>query len=78
MLGISKRGEPYLRSLLVHGARAALYASRDKDDQLSVWVKRIAERRHHNVAVVALANKTARMAWAMVANGSDYEPMASS
>ena len=75
MLGISKRGEPYLRSLLVHGARSVFHAARDKDDRLSVWVKSIAERRHYNVAVVALANKTARMAWAMVANDTDYEPL---
>ena len=78
MLGISKRGEPYLRSLLVHGARSVFHAARDKDDRLSAWVKSIAERRHRNVAIVALANKTARMAWAMVANGTNYEPMTAS
>ena len=66
MLGISKRGEPYLRSLLVHGGRSALYAARNKEDRLSLWVKGIAARRHPNVAAVALANKTARIAWAVV------------
>jgi transposase len=74
MLGISKRGEPYLRSLLVHGGRSALYAARNKEDRLSLWVKGIAARRHPNVAAVAWANKTARIAWAVVAQGSDYEP----
>jgi len=74
LLGISKRGEPYLRSLLVHGERSALYAARNKDDRLSLWVKGIAARRHPNVAAVAWANKTARLAWAVVAQGSDYVP----
>lgn len=74
LLGISKRGDPYLRKLLVHGARSVIYAARDKDDRLSEWIRRLAGRRHMNVASVALANKTARMAWAMVRNDTDYEP----
>ncbi len=78
LLGISKRGEPYLRSLLVHGGRSALRAARNKDDHLSLWVKGIAVRRHPNVAAVAWANKTARVAWAIVAHGSDYTPQRAS
>jgi transposase len=74
LLGISKRGDPYLRSLLVHGGRAALYAARDKDDRLSLWAKSLAARSHPNVAAVAWANKTARIAWAMIRHGSDYQP----
>jgi transposase len=74
LLGISKRGDSYLRCLLVHGARAVIYAARSKEDRLSQWVTRIATTRHPNVAAVALANKTARMAWAMMKNGTDYEP----
>ena len=74
MLGISKRGDPYLRKLLVHGARSVIYAAKDKDDRLSRWVKGLASRRHMNVATVALANKTARMAWALIRNEQDYEP----
>lgn len=74
LLGISKRGDSYLRSLLVHGARSALYAARNKDDGLSQWVTRLAVRRHANVAAVALANKTVRMAWAMLRDGTEYEP----
>jgi len=62
--GISKRGDAYLRSLLIEGARSAIYAARGKEDRLSQWVISIATRRHPNVAVAALANKTARMAWA--------------
>lgn len=74
LLGISKRGDPYLRKLLVHGGRAALYAARNKDDSLSVWAKGVAARSHPNVAAVAWANKTARIAWAMIRHGGDYDP----
>jgi transposase len=74
LLGISKRGDSYLRSLLVHGARSAVYAARNKEDRLSQWVTRLAARRHTNVAAVALANKTVRMAWALLRNGTEYEP----
>ncbi len=74
LLGISKRGDAYLRSLLVHGARAVLQAAKNKDDRLSRWVTSLAQRRHPNVAVVALANKTARIAWAMMRTGEDYQP----
>jgi transposase len=48
--------------------------AKDKDDRLSQWVTRLAVRSHPNVAAVALANKTARMAWAMLRNGTDYQP----
>jgi transposase len=74
LLGISKRGNAYVRSLLVHGARAMLRTAATKDDALSRWVIRLAERSHPNVACVALANKTARMAWAMLRHGTDYQP----
>jgi len=74
LLGISKRGDSYLRKLLIHGARSVIYRSKDKDDRLSLWIKGVAAQRHINVACVALANKTARMAWAMIRNGTDYQP----
>jgi transposase len=74
LLGISKRGDSYLRSLLVHGARSAIYAARNKEDRLSQWVTGLAARRHANVAAVALANKTVRMAWAMLRNETEYDP----
>ena len=48
--------------------------ARDKDDRLSQWVTRLAARSHPNVAAAALANETTRMAWAMLRNGTDYQP----
>jgi len=74
LLGISKRGDAYLRSLLVHGARAVIRTAQTKTDRLSIWVMRIASTRHPNIAAVALANKTARIAWAMMSRGTDYCP----
>jgi len=74
LLGITKRGDAYLRTLLIHGARSMIRAAKGKDDPLSKWVLNLAARRHPNVAAVALANKTARMAWAMLRNGTDYQP----
>ena len=74
LLGISKRGDVYLRTLMIHGARAVVARAKHKDDRLSRWVTGIAMRRHPNVAAVALANKTARMAWAMLRNETDYDP----
>lgn len=74
LFGISKRGDAYLRMLLIHGARAVVSQARHRDDRLSRWVTDIARRSHPNVAAVALANKTARMAWAMLQNETDYNP----
>ena len=74
LLGISKRGDAYLRTLLIHGARAVVSQAKHRDDPLSRWVTDIAKRKHTNVAAVALANKTARMAWAMLRNDTDYDP----
>jgi transposase len=74
LLGISKRGDAYLRMLLVHGARSMIRTAGSKTDRLSQWVMRIANTRHKNVAAVALANKTARIAWAMITKDSDYQP----
>jgi transposase len=74
LLGISKRGDVYLRTLMIHGARSVVTAAEHKDDPLSRWVTEIAKRRHPNVAAVALANKNARMAWAMLRHKTDYDP----
>jgi len=74
LLGISKRGDAYLRKLLVHGARAVLRHAKDRDDGLSQWLKALTARKHVNVATVALANKTARVAWAIVRNDMAYDP----
>jgi len=74
LLGISKRGDPYLRKLLVHGARAVIRHATHRDDGLSRWVNGLVARKHVNVATVALANKTARMAWAIAHGNVDYDP----
>lgn len=74
LLGISKRGDTYLRTLLIHGARSVIWASKGKQDRLSLWVTSLAQRRHHNVAAAAMANKTVRIAWAMLRKGTDYDP----
>lgn len=71
LLGISKRGDGYLRKLLVHGARAVVRAHRPERNE---WLTRLLERRHKNVATVALAQRNARIIWAMLATGSTYRP----
>jgi len=72
LLGISKQGDRYLRTLLIHGARAALRTAGHKTDRRSRWVTALAARRGFNRACVALANKNARIAWAMVAHAEPY------
>ncbi len=74
LFGISKRGDAYLRTLLIHGARAVLSQAKNRDDRLSRWVTDLAKRKHPNIAAVALANKTARMAWAILRSEADYDP----
>ena len=75
LLGITKRGDGYLRTLLVHGARAVLKVAERKDDPRSRWVMSVAHRRHKNVAAVALANKMARIAWALLTRGGRYDSL---
>ena len=74
LLGISKRGDSYLRKLMIHGARAVMRHAKNRDDNLSRWLNELASRKHVNVATVALANKTARVAWALVYNETSYDP----
>jgi transposase len=76
LLGISKRGDVYLRKLLVHGARAALRVAENKQDRRSRWAVEVADRRGHNVAAVALANKNVRTAWALLRKGEEYKTIA--
>lgn len=73
LLGISKRGDSYVRGLLIHGARAVLRVSGRKTDQCSRWVQALAARRHRNVATVALANRMARTAYALLVKEEDYQ-----
>ena len=76
LLGISKRGNVYLRKILIHGARAAV--SRIKRDKVPIgaWLDRLDARAPKNVVVVAMANKLARIAWAVLSSGNDYRPTA--
>jgi len=69
LLGISKRGDIYLRTLLIHGARAVICRTKTP----SMWLKQISQRRPSNVVVVALANKIARTIWAMLTHGRAYD-----
>jgi transposase len=74
LLGISKRGDTYLRTLLIHGARSVLKVAGDKTDPRSRWLQNLCARRNKNIAAVALANKNARIAWALLSKGLDYRP----
>ena len=74
LLGISKRGNVYLRTLYIHGARSVLRHSANKTDRFSLWAQALLARRGHNKACVAVANKMARMAWVIMAKGESYRP----
>jgi transposase len=71
--GISKRGDTQTRTLLIQGAQAALSRMPKRDDDLSRWACKIKERRGHNIATVALANKLARICWAIAHNNTTFE-----
>ncbi|PLT23608.1 IS110 family transposase [Pseudoalteromonas sp. MelDa3] len=75
LLGISKRGNSYLRCLLIQGAKAVVSRAKTKNDKLSQWINRLVQTRGHNRACVAYANKMARMAWAISASGESYSPV---
>lgn len=72
LLGISKRGDTYLRTLMIHGARAVIRFAENKAGPES-WLRKVMARRNKNVAAVALANKNARIVWALLAKGKAYE-----
>ena len=73
LLGISKGGDTYTRTLLIHGARAVLLRVKTKTDKQSKWLNSLISRRGHNKAAVALANKSARTAWAVIRSGINYD-----
>ncbi|NOU20589.1 MAG: IS110 family transposase [Methyloglobulus sp.] len=73
LLGISKRGNRYIRTLLIHGARAVLRTCQNKNDKLSLWLQNLMQRRGFNVAAVALANKNARILWALAYKEERYQ-----
>lgn len=72
LLGISNRGNKYLRKQLIYGARAALPHIAERDTPLGRWAKALMVRAHHNVAAVALANKLAMIAWAVLSGGECF------
>jgi len=73
---ITKHGNVYLRTLLIHGARAVLQSTAKHADGKSVWVEALRQRRGDNIAAVALAAKHARIVWALLARGQDYHVVA--
>jgi transposase len=76
LLSISKRGNVYLRKILIHGARAAVLRIKRDRAPIGAWLDRLDARAHKNVVVVAMANKLARTAWAVLSSGNDYRPTA--
>lgn len=75
LLGISKRGDVYLRTLMIHGARSALRAAEHRAEAQSSWPVQVMRRRHKNIAAVALAHKNARTIWALLARERTYDPL---
>jgi transposase len=73
--GITKRGDTYLRTLLVQGARAVMHFVNRRDDRHSRWIRAVMQRRHVSVAAIALANKTARIAWAILSGSGSFKPV---
>ena len=76
LLGISKRGDRYLRTVLIHGARATVHRARRKTDARSRWIVSLEQRRGKNIATVAIANKNARIAWAPLTSDAEYRSVA--
>lgn len=73
LLGISKRGDTYLRTLLTHGARSVIIGSKQKPGHEHSWIGQLLKRKHHNVAVCALANHNARVVWALLKHDRQYK-----
>jgi len=76
LLGISKHGDTYLRTLFVHGARSALHVAHKKTDERNRWAVAVKARRGENIACVALANKQARTVWDLLAKNERYQKAA--
>ena len=74
LYGITKNGDSYVRTLIIHGSRSVTLHAKNKTDPLSCWINRLVERRGFNKAVVALANKLVRIAWVVVARHERYAP----
>ena len=76
MLGISKRGDSYLRTLLIHGGRAVVRCAHKHEDKRSKWIGEVEQRRGKNITAVAVANKNARIVWALLTKKEDYQAKA--
>lgn len=74
LYGITKRGDSYVRSMVVHGARAVVSRAKGKTDALSHWINQLVARRGFNKAAIALTNKMIRIAWVLVTRGERYKP----
>ncbi len=74
LLGISKRGNPYLRKMFIHGARAAVLRAKRTESTLMKWMNGLETRTARNVVIVATANKLATISWAVLASGENYHP----
>ena len=75
LAGISKRGNLYLRKILIHGARAVVLRSKRERIAMGAWLTALEARAPRNVLIVAAANKLARIAWAVLSSGQDYRPV---
>jgi transposase len=71
---ITKRGDEYLRTLLIQGAKSAVFSAHRRGDRLSRWIVQLRERVGWQKAAVALANKNARILWSMLVNGRSFDP----
>lgn len=76
LLGISKRGNTYIRKLLIHGARSVLIRTEKKQDRRNIWAKKLKDRRGMNRAAVGLANKNARAIWVLMTKNEEYKSFA--
>ena len=73
LLGISKRGDTYLRTLLIHGGRTVVRVAEKYQDKQNQWIQRLEQRRGKNISAVAVANKNARIAWALLTNKTTFK-----
>lgn len=72
LLGITKRGDPYLRTLLIHGARSVVFRAKAKSDRRSLWIMDKQRRLGTTKACVAVANKNARIIWSLITHEEEY------
>lgn len=73
LMGISKRGDSYLRMLLIHGGRAVVRVTDNYHDKRNKWIQKLEQRRGKNITAVAVANKNARIAWALLSKQENYQ-----